>query len=469
MATIAQLEAALVKADAAGNADDARALAAEIRKMRAAQSASSSEVIAAPRGRVTLADIGDRATGFRPAREAPQLNLAQGARGLVTAAEIGAGLAAGPAAAAGIRAVSAAPFAANLARAVQSGGFAKDLSVPMRIAGGGIAGGTAAAVTQPEDVLTGAAIGAAMPGVAPVARAFAMPVAVTGKQLKEQSQAAYKAAESIKASVSPDELTSLTYRLDNALVQSGFNPVLHPKANVAVNAFVEQAKAGQPVTLNQLDVLRRVASRAAGSRSPDEQRIGSALVNEIDSFISQSIPSAAVQQIEKGRELWARLSRSKTIESIINSANRSSKEPAAAIREKFKSLAEDERQLRKFNQFSDDEKTLIKAIGKGGIDLRVLEGFGGLAPPRMSEIRTIPGMLTTAGYGGLAGYMGPTKAGTVAAMGFGSRALANKLATMRAEKLAATVRSGGPYEPRFTSEYMPQIAPVIGANMLAQE
>lgn len=36
MATLEQLEQALVKADAAGNADDARAFAAEIRKMRAA-------------------------------------------------------------------------------------------------------------------------------------------------------------------------------------------------------------------------------------------------------------------------------------------------------------------------------------------------------------------------------------------------------------------------------------------------
>jgi hypothetical protein len=36
MATLEQLEAALVKADAAGNADDASAFAAEIRKMRAA-------------------------------------------------------------------------------------------------------------------------------------------------------------------------------------------------------------------------------------------------------------------------------------------------------------------------------------------------------------------------------------------------------------------------------------------------
>lgn len=127
--------------------------------IRGGPAAAPSEI---PRRRgPSLADIGDRAMGFRPAGQSPQMNLAQGVEGLKTAAALGAGIVAGPVVAAGIRAASAAPAAATLARAVQSGGLAKDLSIPMRIAGGGIAGGAATAVTEPEDILTGAAIGAA--------------------------------------------------------------------------------------------------------------------------------------------------------------------------------------------------------------------------------------------------------------------------------------------------------------------
>ena len=140
MATTEQLESALRKADAAGNAEDARALAAELRRLR---SQTPSEI---PRRRgPSLADIGDRATGFRQQVAATGMTPKErqtAVRGLIPVA---AGFAAGPVVAAGIRAASAAPAAATLARAVESGGLAKDLSVPMRVAGGGIAGGATTA------------------------------------------------------------------------------------------------------------------------------------------------------------------------------------------------------------------------------------------------------------------------------------------------------------------------------------
>jgi hypothetical protein len=429
--------------------------------IRGGPAAAPSEI--PQRRRPSLADIGDRATGFRQQVAATGMTPEERQAAVAELIPVAASFVAGPAVASGIRAISKAPMALNLARAVESGGLAKDLSKTMRVAGGGIAGGATTAVTQPEDIGTGAAIGAMVPGAARVARAFVQPKAITSKELREQSQAAYRAAESIKADVSPEQFTNLTYQLESTLAKSGFNPVLHPKANVAVNAFVEQAKSGQPVTLNQLDTLRRVASRAAGSKIADEQRIGSALVADVDKFIKASIPPAAVKQIEKARDLWAKLSRGKLIESVIKNAKRSSQEPATAIRTNFKRLVDDERQ---FNRFSEAEQDLIKSIAKGRIDVRMLEGVGMLAPPRMKELRTLPGMFTTAGYGGLAQYLGPTKAGVIGGLGFTSRALANRLATMRAERLGATVRTGGPYEPRFAPEYAPQLAPVFGVNML---
>lgn len=436
----------------------------------------------AMRPRPSLAMIGDRATGFRQqvgeTGMTPQERM-EAVSGLIP---IAASFAAGPLIAGGMRAATAlpaaqravsaspalqrvAPIINDLARSVESGGLAAGLSVPTRVGGGAIAGGAATAVADPEEVLTGAGIGAVLPGAARVARSLAAPKSVTTKELKEQAQEAYKAAESIQAQVSPNQFSGLTYKLEDTLSRSGFNPILHPKANVAVNAFIEQARSGQPVTLNQLDTLRRVTARAAGSKMADEQRIGSALVKDVDDFIEAAIPEAAVQQIEKARELWTRMSRGKTIEAIIKSAQRSGKEPATAIRQKFQRLVDDES---KFNKFSEAERDLIKSIAKGRFDVRMLEGMGMLAPPRMSELRTLPGMFTTAGYGGLAQYLGPTKAGVIGGLGFSSRALANRLAMMRAERLAAAVRSGGQYTPRFSPEFAPQLAPVLGVNMLGE-
>ena len=67
MATLAQLESALIKADAAGNTADAKALADEIRRMRAMQApAAAVEPVSEIPQRTLLGAIGESAGSFIP-------------------------------------------------------------------------------------------------------------------------------------------------------------------------------------------------------------------------------------------------------------------------------------------------------------------------------------------------------------------------------------------------------------------
>lgn len=423
------------------------------------------------RPRPSLSIIGDRATGFRQQVAETGMTPEERQAAVAGLIPIAAGLAAGPIIATGMRAATAvpafqraAPAVENLARAVESGGLAPGLAAPTRIAGGAIAGGGAAALTEPEQAATGAAIGAAVPVAGRAGAALMRPRGPTTKEVKEASQAAYRAAEAAKADVAPEQFASLTYKMQDTLATSGFNPILHPKANVAVNAFVEQAKIGQPVTLNQLDVLRRVASRAAGSSSDDERRIGSRLVRDIDDFIAESTPEAAVRELEKARMLYAQMSRSKKIEALITRAGRSKQERSAAVRSQFQKIADDERKLK---QFMPAEQEVIKNLASGRYDIRMLEAMGTLAPPRIRDLRTIPGAISTAGYGGLTTFLGAPLAAAVGATGYGSRALANRLAQMQAERLAMMARGGAPSD--FGVSYLPQVAPVAGVNFMAEQ
>jgi len=195
MATLAELESALVKADAAGNTADAKALADEIRRMRGMQTPEAAAVPPTPVEAIPTPRRGffERMAGVgpsmglvdvtTPSRLTPQ-QLEQSAREQAAAA---VGLVAGPALAVGTRAAGAALPAIQrvttpLATAFETGGIQTGLTrttpaaarVATRVAGGAVPGAITGAAVSPEEAGTGAAIGTGVALLAPpVARIVA--------------------------------------------------------------------------------------------------------------------------------------------------------------------------------------------------------------------------------------------------------------------------------------------------------
>ena len=212
MATIEELSAALIKADAAGNAADAKAFADEIRRVKQTSVPTVSEIpkdrgVAGMAGDV-LAGIGRGAGSIGATILAPFDVIAQArgkeipffpgrlddrrqqmTQGLASmgadpestafalgkvGTEIAGTLPIGGLLGKGVTAV--APSLAPLATAIGTGGFKTGLpqattalqrlgNVALRAGGGAIAGGAGAAAVNPEDLETGAAVGAALPTV----------------------------------------------------------------------------------------------------------------------------------------------------------------------------------------------------------------------------------------------------------------------------------------------------------------
>lgn len=218
MADIKQLENALVKADAAGNVEDARALAAEIRRMREpAQAPAPKEqgvfdgpIVDYDRPRRVLKATGEGlrdfyaggirgagsigATLLRPFESSEEnaqrrANIDYGLRELVganpesiayqggkLATEIAGTSGVGGALGKGVQVVSKAPFAARLAQALQSGGMTtggqRTLGdMLLRMGAGATTGGASAALVDPEYAKTGAIVGGALPGATALAGA----------------------------------------------------------------------------------------------------------------------------------------------------------------------------------------------------------------------------------------------------------------------------------------------------------
>jgi hypothetical protein len=211
MATIEQLSSALVKADAAGDAMAAKAFADEIRKM---QTPSAPAETVSPRRQMVEAELRGAAAPFaglskgvgnimfggqrlagkglqmlgadetgqalmqdaarrQAEQEAFIAPYRQAAPTMTGAGEL-AGEIVGTLPVGGViaKGVGAIPGAAPLAQSIRTGGFSTGMapgaaSKATQAAGGAILGGTSAALINPEEAVTGAAIGAAAPFALP--------------------------------------------------------------------------------------------------------------------------------------------------------------------------------------------------------------------------------------------------------------------------------------------------------------
>lgn len=201
MATLEQLHDALIKADAAGNVDDARAFAAEIQKMRSVQPESPSMMQSIKQGAGNLVAGAVRGAGSIGATLLAPFDIAEDAlagkglsmdrnnarragidaglqsmgaepdsmmyKGGKLLTEIGGTAGMGSALSLGAKGMGAAPTVVNALRTggMSVGGQSMKLApeLALRAGAGALVGGASTALVSPEDAGMGALIGGALP------------------------------------------------------------------------------------------------------------------------------------------------------------------------------------------------------------------------------------------------------------------------------------------------------------------
>lgn len=339
MADLAQLESALVKADAAGNADDARALAAEIRRMRSTpvetpkQSLGDTAVSAveaigrAPRNLIAGAVRGAGSIGstiLRPFESAQEnehrradIDSGLSAFGDMTGAPIDPSSMAyqggkalteigGTAGVGGMLAKPIAQVAPRLATALQSGGMSvgprqsliRDMAT--RILGGAATGGASAGLVNPEYAGQGAAIGAVLPPALGAAGAVGRGIGNTirGPQVAPQVQQAASSAREAGYVIPP---TQANPTLANRVIEG-----LSGKITTAQNASARN----QPIT-NEL------AKKAIGADDLSPEGI-QAVRNAANSAYDELAQVGAFQADDVYREALKKAAGSKALPGIVN-------------------------------------------------------------------------------------------------------------------------------------------------------
>lgn len=308
MATLEQLSAALIKADAAGNADDAKVFADEIRKMRGAPASEAKEpgmLSAIGQGVGNLAAGAVRGAGSIGATLLAPYDMARDAidgkgmslesnrqrradmdgglqtmgaepdsllfKGGKLAGEIAGTAGAGGALGNGLArmapgAAANVPRVAQLAEALKSGGFTlggqaattlggRAADVGIRAAGGAISGAVSAGVVNPDDAALGALVGGALPVA--VQGVGALPAAagrgIRALRQPQESQLANKLAAMV--GMQPDQLRA-------ALAQQG--PQMLPGYQKTVPQILQDPAVSQ---------LQRTLKTAGTNALGDAERV----------------------------------------------------------------------------------------------------------------------------------------------------------------------------------------------------
>lgn len=327
------------------------------------------------------------------------------------------------------------------------------------VTGAGLGAGQAAAESRldPTEIAKGAGGGLAggfIGGAAGegIANAFARTAgqraarAVAPSQDELANIARQKYAEATKAGVwfKPQAYDDLVNDIKTTLSNSGVDETLHPKVMATVRRLEQEVGGNSAVTLDKLDLLRRVASSAAKSKEPDEGRLASMVIGKIDDFVDGAGPDtvlfgdgqAGAKALQDARGAYAAKARSARILDAIDNAEIGTGATGSGsnidnkLRQAAASILKNKNSVR---GFSPQEIDALKQVAEGTLTRNALR-LGGKAAPT--------GIVSGALSGGAGfGLGGPVGAAALMGGGYVSKKLADAGTKKAMESAAAMTRA----------------------------
>ena len=263
----------------------------------------------------------------------------------------------------------------------------------------------------------------------------------TIKGLKDAARGVFKEIDDLGVTINSSSTARLSSELGKLVRKEGFNSTIHPKVNAALKEF--ESVAGQPQTLTQIDVLRKVANASARSIEPDEARLGVMLVNKIDDFLDTAGRNELTgttknigAKYRDARQLWRRAKKSEQIEEAFSKAQLQASGFENGIRVQFRSILNNKKKSRGFTK---EELDAMRQVVKGGSLENIAKMIGRFGFSEGQASNMLMGSLGVAGGAAMGGAAGAV---AVPLVGQVSRMLAQKLTRKGAEGADLIVRAG---------------------------
>jgi hypothetical protein len=308
---------------------------------------------------------------------------------------------------------------------------------------------------------------------------------VTAAALRKEREDLYEYMRNENVYVAPQAMTDL----DTAVRALPSFARYDPNRDTLVNEALRQLKlkAGQRESFDMLDDFRRYIRDlpyAQGGKplgSPRERAIIADIDHAIDDYMKKltpaqttaSDPTAAKALLQKARTVGARSYQTETLENAFTKAFNASKRQddpipyAVGLRKRFKDIADDDRQISKFDA---ETQKLIRKVANGTITQKGLQALGKLAPSALLFAVNLKnaalGAKNTAYGTGV--YFAPATTAAIAGITSGAKGIANQMTKGQANRaLVSAAQPGGGVRPGGSGYFL--LSPTAQQNVLAQD
>lgn len=257
----------------------------------------------------------------------------------------------------------------------------------------------------------------------------------TTEELGKAATAAYKRADDSGIAMKAESFEKMKTELADDLTKGGIDPTLHPKATAALKRVT--AEEG-PITLQKAETLRRVALDAEDTLEKSDARNAGKIVDALDDYIDNLSDTDLVSgqakdagALKEARALYTRKRKGEDIERLVERAKLSASGFENGLRIEFRSLAKNDRRIKRFNP---EEQAAIKKVAQGGAVENTLRLLGKAAPTGI--VAGGIGMSAGAAMGGFGG------AAAVPIGGWLAREAAKHMTAKNASRAGEVMRRG---------------------------
>lgn len=266
------------------------------------------------------------------------------------------------------------------------------------------------------------------------------------EDLRAQAGDLYTAARNSGVTFPQPVVKTAVDNITARALSEGLDETLHPGATAALRRL--QAAAATGMTAQDAQTIRRVIGGAASPTNPDQSRIAGIMKRMFDSEITSAIPelapaNALFAQAKKGQMIEDAFTRARdTLGVNYNNAGM-----VTALRREFKRIIDNPSTAR---GLSEAETEAIRTFVRGGPLENTLRWAGRFAPTGVFPMASAVG--SGAGLGFLAGNptAGAALTGSLGAVGMAARGTGNAIAMNTAEEIGAMLRGGAGQVPKMT-------------------
>ncbi len=261
-------------------------------------------------------------------------------------------------------------------------------------------------------------------------------------ELKEAGRNIYRQIDNSGVTIESPGVSEFISRLSSTMRRQGFNARIHPKVAAALDEAASYD--GRPLTISEIDRFRRVARGAALSLEPDEARLGSIMIQNIDDFLDD-LPTQYVRNpqntdvgalMRQARDFWGRARKAELIEDAITKAKDQASGFENGLRVQFRQILNNRK---KMQGFTEAEKDAMRQVVQGTKTSNLARLIGKLGFQEGQATNLIGAAVGITG-GGLVGGV-PGSLATLAA-GQGARKIAQNLTLGNANFASALTRAG---------------------------